>query len=126
MSAERFDLLVAGELNPDAIVVAETIEPEYGQVERLVDDGVLTVGSSGAIVACGAARLGMRTAYVGVVGDDDAGTSCWASCGAEGSTSTPAASTPSGPPGSPSSSAGATTARSSPRPARWPASPPPT
>ncbi len=73
MSAERFDLLVAGELNPDAIVVAETIEPEYGQGERLVDDGVLTIGSSGAIVACGAARLGMRTAYVGVVGDDDSG-----------------------------------------------------
>ena len=76
MSAERFDLLVAGELNPDAIVVAEAIEPEYGQVERLVDDGVLTIGSSGAIVACGAARLGMRTAYVGVVGDDDSGASC--------------------------------------------------
>ncbi len=38
----------------------EAIEPEYGQVERLVDDGALTVGSSGAIVACGAARLGMR------------------------------------------------------------------
>ena len=73
MSARRFDLLVAGELNPDAILVGQSIEPEYGQVERLVDDGALTVGSSGAIVACGAARLGMRTAYVGVVGDDAAG-----------------------------------------------------
>jgi sugar/nucleoside kinase (ribokinase family) len=73
VTAKRFDLLIAGELNPDAIVLAETIEPEYGQVERLVDDGVLTVGSSGAIVACGAARLGMRTAYVGVVGDDASG-----------------------------------------------------
>ncbi len=73
MTAKRFDLLIAGELNPDAIVLAETIEPEYGQVERVVDDGVLTVGSSGAIVACGAARLGMRTAYVGVVGDDASG-----------------------------------------------------
>ena len=40
MSERRFDLLVAGELNPDAIVVAETIEPEFGQVERLVDHGV--------------------------------------------------------------------------------------
>ena len=73
MAARTFDLLVAGELNPDAILVGESIEPEYGQVERLVDDGALTVGSSGAIVACGAARLGMRTAYVGVVGDDAAG-----------------------------------------------------
>jgi sugar/nucleoside kinase (ribokinase family) len=73
VTAKRFNLLIAGELNPDAIVLAETIEPEYGQVERLVDDGVLTVGSSGAIVACGAARLGMRTAYMGVVGDDASG-----------------------------------------------------
>jgi sugar/nucleoside kinase (ribokinase family) len=73
MGSKRFDLLIAGELNPDAIVVAEAIEPEYGQIERLVDRGVLTIGSSGAIVACGAARLGMRTAYVGVVGDDAAG-----------------------------------------------------
>ncbi len=71
--ARSFDLLVVGELNPDAILVGESIEPEYGQVERLVDGGVLTIGSSGAIVACGAARLGMRVAYVGVVGDDAAG-----------------------------------------------------
>jgi sugar/nucleoside kinase (ribokinase family) len=73
VTAKRFDLLIAGELNPDAILLAETIEPEFGQVERLVDDGVLTIGSSGGIVACGAARLGMRTAYVSVVGDDASG-----------------------------------------------------
>jgi sugar/nucleoside kinase (ribokinase family) len=73
MSDRAFDLLVVGELNPDAILVGETIEPAYGQVERLVERGTLTVGSSGAIVACGAARLGMRVAYVGVVGDDAGG-----------------------------------------------------
>ncbi len=73
MTGRPLDLLIVGELNPDAIVLGETIEPEYGQVERLVDCGVLTIGSSGAIVACGAARLGMRTAYVGVVGDDASG-----------------------------------------------------
>jgi sugar/nucleoside kinase (ribokinase family) len=73
MSDRRFDLLVVGELNPDAIVAGDSLEPEYGQVERIVDRGVLTVGASGAIVACGAARLGMRTAYVGVAGDDGAG-----------------------------------------------------
>ncbi len=73
MARKRFDLLIAGELNPDAIVLAKAIEPEYRQAERLVERGVLTVGSSGAIVACGAVRLGMRTAYVGVVGEDAAG-----------------------------------------------------
>ncbi len=35
--------------------------------------GTLTVGGSGAIVACGAARLGLRVAFAGRVGDDDAG-----------------------------------------------------
>jgi sugar/nucleoside kinase (ribokinase family) len=73
MSERRFDLLVAGELNPDVIVASEDLEPEFGQVERLVDRGVLTIGASGAIVACGAAHLGLRTAYVGVVGDDSSG-----------------------------------------------------
>ena len=52
---------------------ASRLEPEFGQVERLAERGTLTVGASGAIVACGAARLGMRTAYVGVAGDDGAG-----------------------------------------------------
>jgi sugar/nucleoside kinase (ribokinase family) len=69
----RFDLLVAGELNPDVIVQSRRLEPEFGQVERLVDRGVLTIGGSGAIVACGAARLGLRTAYASVTGDDGAG-----------------------------------------------------
>jgi sugar/nucleoside kinase (ribokinase family) len=73
MSERAVDLLIAGELNPDAIVLAGAIEPQYGQVERLVDAGALTIGSSGAIVACGAARLGMSVAYVGVVGDDASG-----------------------------------------------------
>ena len=73
MNERPFDLVVAGELNPDAIVRVETFELRYGQVESLVDEGVLTIGSSGAIGACGAARLGMRVAYVAVVGDDLSG-----------------------------------------------------
>ena len=72
MSA-AFDVLVAGELNPDAIVAAAAVQPRFGQVETLVDEGVLTVGSSGAIFACGAARLGLATAYVGLVGEDAGG-----------------------------------------------------
>jgi sugar/nucleoside kinase (ribokinase family) len=39
-------------------------------VEQLVDDALLVVGGSGAIMACGAARLGLATAICGVVGDD--------------------------------------------------------
>lgn len=73
MTARPFAILVAGELNPDAIVIGPDLTPEFGQVETLAADGTLTIGSSGAIFACGAARLGLATAYVGVVGDDAGG-----------------------------------------------------
>jgi sugar/nucleoside kinase (ribokinase family) len=38
-----------------------------------VDDATLTVGGSGTIFAMGAAQLGLRVAYCGVVGDDTFG-----------------------------------------------------
>ena len=66
---DPIDLLVLGDVNPDLILTGD-VEPAFGQVERIVDDARLTVGGSGAIVACGAARLGLRTAICGVVGDD--------------------------------------------------------
>src|SRR5690349_16504837 len=65
----RFDILVAGEINPDLILSGNVI-PEFGQVERLVDAASLTIGSSSAIFACGAARLGLKVAFIGVCGDD--------------------------------------------------------
>ena len=69
----RFDLLVAGELNPDVVVVAPSGDLKFGQVETLVQAIRLGIGGSSAIVACGAAKLGLRTAFVGVVGDDSFG-----------------------------------------------------
>jgi sugar/nucleoside kinase (ribokinase family) len=68
-----FDLLVVGEINPDLILRGPDVAPEFGQAEKLVDDAKLTIGSSSVIMACGAARLGLRTAFVGVVGDDEFG-----------------------------------------------------
>jgi sugar/nucleoside kinase (ribokinase family) len=67
------DLLVLGDCNPDLILRGDAVEPAFGQAERLVDAADLTIGGSGAIMACGAARLGLRTAIVGVVGDDEFG-----------------------------------------------------
>lgn len=64
-----FDLLVAGEINPDLILSGD-VRPEFGQVEKLVESAALTIGSSSAIFACGAARLGLRVAFIGVCGDD--------------------------------------------------------
>lgn len=64
-----FDILVAGEINPDLILTGD-VKPEFDQVEKLVTSAALTVGSSSAIFACGAARLGLRVAFIGVCGDD--------------------------------------------------------
>jgi sugar/nucleoside kinase (ribokinase family) len=66
---DRVDLLVLGDTNPDLVLMGD-VEPAFGQAERLVDEAQLTVGGSGAILACGAARLGLRVAFCGVVGDD--------------------------------------------------------
>lgn len=64
------DVLVLGEINPDVVVRGADLRPRFGQAERLVDAIELVIGSSSAIFACGAARLGMRVAFVGVVGND--------------------------------------------------------
>ncbi len=64
------DVLVLGDANPDVILRGGDVEPAFGQQEKLVDEGRLAVGGSGAIFACAAARLGLRTAFCGVVGDD--------------------------------------------------------
>ncbi|MBI3175389.1 MAG: carbohydrate kinase family protein [Chloroflexi bacterium] len=66
---KRFDLLVAGEINPD-LILSGNIIPEFGQVEKMVESASLTIGSSSAIFACGAARLGLKVAFIGVCGDD--------------------------------------------------------
>jgi sugar/nucleoside kinase (ribokinase family) len=68
--APAFDLLVLGDVNPDLVLRGGDVVPAFGQAEHLVDEAVLTVGGSGAIMACAAARLGMRVALCGVIGDD--------------------------------------------------------
>ena len=69
-AAERdFDVMVVGELNADLIVTGDTT-PTFGQVEKLVDDATLSIGASSAIFACGVAKLGLRVAFIGKVGDD--------------------------------------------------------
>jgi sugar/nucleoside kinase (ribokinase family) len=65
----KFDVLVAGEINPD-LILSGNVVPEFGQVEKLVDSAALAIGSSSAIFACGAARLGLKVAFIGVCGDD--------------------------------------------------------
>jgi sugar/nucleoside kinase (ribokinase family) len=64
------DLLVIGDCNPDLVLSGDDVEPAFGQVERVVDEARLEIGGSASIAACAAARLGLRTALVSVVGDD--------------------------------------------------------
>lgn len=67
-----FDIVVVGELNCDLILRGDVM-PVFGQVEKLVEEATLTIGSSSAIFACGAARLGLRVAFLGKVGEDEFG-----------------------------------------------------
>ena len=67
------DILVAGEINPDIVISDPDPVPVFGEVERIVHSVEMTVGSSSAIFACGAARLGLRVAFFGVTGDDPFG-----------------------------------------------------
>ncbi len=64
------DVLVVGEINPDIVVSDPDPVPAFNEVERVIELVHMTVGSSSAIFACGAARLELRVAYFGVVGDD--------------------------------------------------------
>jgi len=63
------DVLVIGDANPDLVLTGDVV-PSFGQAETLVDSADLVLGGSAAIVACGLARLGVRTALAAVVGND--------------------------------------------------------
>ncbi|WP_439659633.1 carbohydrate kinase family protein [Lentzea sp. HUAS TT2] len=67
------DLLVVGDANPDVLVFGAPGTPAYGQAETLVEQGVLALGGSAAIVAHGAARLGLAVGLAAMVGRDAAG-----------------------------------------------------
>ncbi len=68
-----FDLLVIGDANPDVVLGPLPGPLAFGQREQLVPTGLLTLGGSAAIVACGAARLGLKVAFAGRIGADDTG-----------------------------------------------------
>jgi len=64
------DVYVIGDVNPDILVIGDDVVPEFGQVEKYVGNIKMTVGGSSSITACGLARLGLRVAHGGVIGDD--------------------------------------------------------
>ena len=51
-----YDLLVVGDANLDIQLSPASAQLAFGQEELLVESGSLTLGGSGAITACAAAR----------------------------------------------------------------------
>jgi len=64
-----YDVLVVGELNVDLILNQLESFPEMGK-EKIARQMTLTLGSSSAIFAANIRALGVRTAFVGMVGTD--------------------------------------------------------
>lgn len=64
-----FDILVAGELNPD-LVLSGNVIPAFDDIDDLVGSASLTIGSASARFACAAARLGLKVTFAGVCGGD--------------------------------------------------------
>lgn len=68
-------ILLVGEINLDLILQGYSTFPEPGR-ETLVQDFLMTLGSSCAITGAGLARLGHSASYLGRTGDDPSGRFC--------------------------------------------------
>ena len=69
------NILLAGDMNVDMILHGYEFFPSPGR-ETIVDDFVMTLGSSTAITGAGMVRLGDKAAFAGLVGADAAGAFC--------------------------------------------------
>lgn len=70
---KQFDVITFSDMCVDLIISGDDVVPQFGQVEKLVGDYFLELGGSCNIFACQAAKLGLRTAVLGRVGDDSFG-----------------------------------------------------
>lgn len=67
---KEFDVVIIGDCNPDIVLSGPDVTPEFDQHEKLVPNAAVTIGGSGSITACACARIGLRTRFIGAVGDD--------------------------------------------------------
>lgn len=65
-----YDVLTFGDMCVDLVVSGGDVVPRFGQAEQLVERYDLEMGGSCCLFACQAAKLGLRTAVLGRVGDD--------------------------------------------------------
>jgi sugar/nucleoside kinase (ribokinase family) len=69
----RYDVLTFSDMCVDLILSGPDVTPQFGQVEKLIDDYTLEMGGSCNIFACQCAKLGLKTAVFGRVGSDSFG-----------------------------------------------------
>jgi ribokinase len=65
-----YGILTVGDMCVDLVVDLGRTEPQFGQAEQWVPNYTLEMGGSACIFACQAAKLGLRVAVIGRVGDD--------------------------------------------------------
>lgn len=73
---KRLDVVSIGELNPDLILHGIKAKAPVLGTEQAIEGYRLTLGSSTAIATVLMARLGLRTAMIARVGDDEYGRFC--------------------------------------------------
>jgi len=66
----KYDILTVLDTCADLVVDLGDIIPEFGQKEQFVDSFEMDMGGSTCIFACQCAKLGLKTAGAGVVGED--------------------------------------------------------
>lgn len=81
---KRFDVVSIGELNPDLILHGIKAKAPVLGTEQAIEGYLLTLGSSTAIATVLMTRLGLRTAMIARVGDDEYGRFCRDTLGREG------------------------------------------
>ena len=67
---KSFDVLTIGDCCVDLILSGGDVVPEFHQKEKTVETYLLEMGGSNTIFASQAAKLGLKTAVIGKVGDD--------------------------------------------------------
>jgi sugar/nucleoside kinase (ribokinase family) len=73
LTMRKYDVVTFGDLCVDFLMSGEDVVPEFGQVEKIVEDYFLEMGGSCSIFACQAAKLGLKVAILGKVGKDQFG-----------------------------------------------------
>lgn len=70
MKKRPYDIVVFGDTCVDMIFRDDDVRPRFGQVEKTVSEYELVMGGSCCIFAAQAAKLGLKVAVLGYVGDD--------------------------------------------------------